>query len=145
MPPPLQSRPETDGLDDLLMAPEQHLHDAAIEREERRSRQGYATPADARAFLWMARQPRGAGRPRSRSTPSPRPTFARSKKKRTPPPARLRRARRAGDDGRPQSDQDVQDDRGVIEPLAEAGLMPERPRACSKPRTMTLDPRDSRS
>ena len=53
------SRPETDGLDDLLQAPEQHLHDVAIERERRRSQQGYATPADARAFLQMARQPKG--------------------------------------------------------------------------------------
>src|SRR5262249_13545067 len=52
------SRPEIDGLDDLLMAPEQHLHDVAIERERRRSRSGFATPADARAFLQMARQPR---------------------------------------------------------------------------------------
>lgn len=54
------SRPEIDGLDDLLMAPEQHLHDVAIERERRRSRHGYATPADARAFLQMARQPQHA-------------------------------------------------------------------------------------
>jgi hypothetical protein len=51
------SRPEIDGLDDLLMAPEQHLQDVAIERERRRSRYGYAAPADARAFLQMARQP----------------------------------------------------------------------------------------
>jgi hypothetical protein len=51
------SRPEIDGLDDLLTAPEQHLHDVAIERERRRSRRGYATPADARAFLQLARQP----------------------------------------------------------------------------------------
>jgi hypothetical protein len=50
------STPEIDGLDDLLMAPEQHLLDVAIERERRRSQQGYATPADARAFLQMARQ-----------------------------------------------------------------------------------------
>jgi hypothetical protein len=57
------SRPESDGLDDLLTAPEQHLHDAAIERERRRSGQGYATPADARAFLQMARQPRAAPAP----------------------------------------------------------------------------------
>lgn len=55
------SRAEIDGLDNLLAAPEQHLHDVTIEREARRSRQGYATPADARAFLQMARQPRGAG------------------------------------------------------------------------------------
>ena len=51
------SSPEIDDLDDLLLAPEQHLHDVAIERERRRSQQGYATPADARAFLQMARQP----------------------------------------------------------------------------------------
>ena len=57
------SRPEIDGLDDLLMAPDQHLHDVAIERERRRSRRGYATPADARAFLQMARQPRAASAP----------------------------------------------------------------------------------
>lgn len=42
------SRPEVDGLDDLLMRSEQHLRDVAIEREQRRSRRGYATPADAR-------------------------------------------------------------------------------------------------
>ena len=54
------SRPEIDGLDDLLMAPEQHLHDVALERERRRSRRGYATPADARAFLQMARQSRAS-------------------------------------------------------------------------------------
>ena len=52
------SSPEIDGLDDLLPAPEQHLNDVAIERERRRSQQGYATPADARAFLQMARQPK---------------------------------------------------------------------------------------
>jgi hypothetical protein len=51
------SRPEIDGLDDLPMTPEQHLHDVAIEREQRLSRRGYATPADARAFLQTARQP----------------------------------------------------------------------------------------
>jgi hypothetical protein len=51
------SRPEIDGLDELLLPAEQHLHDVAIERERRRSRQGYATPAEARAFLEMARRP----------------------------------------------------------------------------------------
>jgi hypothetical protein len=61
------SRPEIDGLDDLLMAPEQHLHDVAVERERRRSRHGYATPADARAFLQMARQPQP-------TSPTPRPS-----------------------------------------------------------------------
>ena len=45
------STPEIDGLDDLLMAPEQLLHEVAVEREHRRSQQGYLSPADARAFL----------------------------------------------------------------------------------------------
>ena len=51
------STPEIDGLDDLLMQPEQLLHDVAVDRELRRSQQGYITPADARAFLQMARRP----------------------------------------------------------------------------------------
>lgn len=53
------STPEIDGLDDLLMEPEQLLHDVALDRDDRRSQQGYSTPADARAFLQMARQRRG--------------------------------------------------------------------------------------
>jgi hypothetical protein len=52
------STPEADGLDDLFMEPEQLMHDVALDREDRRSRQGYSTPADARAFLLMARQRR---------------------------------------------------------------------------------------
>lgn len=52
------SRPEIDGLDDLLLAPEQHLHELAIGRERRQSQQGYASPADARAFFEMARRPK---------------------------------------------------------------------------------------
>ena len=57
------SRPEVDGLGSLLADPEQLLHDLAVEREQRRSQRGYLTPADARAFLQMARQPlRGSRR-----------------------------------------------------------------------------------
>ena len=52
------SVPEVDGLDDLLMAPEQLLHDVALDRERRRSRQGYGTRDDARAFLQLAREER---------------------------------------------------------------------------------------
>jgi len=66
------STPEVDGLDDLLMEPEQLLHDLALDREDRRSRQGYSTPADARAFLLMARRRR---RP-SRGEPSVNPIAA---------------------------------------------------------------------
>ena len=50
------SAPEIDGLDNLLLVPGQHFEDLEVERERRRSRQGYAAPADARAFLHTARR-----------------------------------------------------------------------------------------
>jgi hypothetical protein len=49
------STPEVDGLDELFTDPQQQLHDVAVSRERRRSQQGHSTPADARAFLQMAR------------------------------------------------------------------------------------------
>ena len=52
------STPEEDGLDNLLLAPEQALHDVALERQQRRTQQGYLSAEDARAFLKLARQPR---------------------------------------------------------------------------------------
>ena len=52
------STPEIDGLDELLAEPEQLIHEVALDRETRRSQQGYSTPGDARAFLQLAQQPR---------------------------------------------------------------------------------------
>jgi hypothetical protein len=49
------STPEVDGLDNLLTEPEQVMFNLATDRERRRERQGYATPAEARAFLDLAR------------------------------------------------------------------------------------------
>jgi hypothetical protein len=143
------SSPEDDGLDDLLMASEQHLHDVAMARERRRSRQGYATPADARAFLQMARQlPRTPDASARVSTPAPAdsaPTAgnpiasayfrAAEEEANTTPedtaagapesalPHDATEASARGDADIPASIQ------AVIELLAEAGVMPERPRA----------------
>lgn len=47
---------EIDGLHDLLGDAEQEIFDLAFEREQRRERQGYVTPAQARAFLQLARE-----------------------------------------------------------------------------------------
>jgi hypothetical protein len=47
---------EIDGLDDLLSEDEQDMFDLAVDREQRRERQGYVTPAQARAFLHAARE-----------------------------------------------------------------------------------------
>ena len=127
------SRPEIDGLDDLLMAPEQHLHDVAIERERRRSRHGYATPADARAFLQMARQPQHTPHtPRASIAINPIATaYFRAAEEQTDTTAEDTSA------GAPESsrhhhaaDEDIPTSiDAVIELLAEAGVMPERPRA----------------
>jgi hypothetical protein len=127
------SMPEIDGLDDLLPAPQQHLNDIAIEREIRRSLRGYATPADARAFLQMARQPA-----RTRSGASATGTMAahpivaayfraadeaqvESSKTSVRSPDRLPESADATDVSESIA--------AVIDVLTEAGMMPERPRA----------------
>jgi hypothetical protein len=120
------SRPEIDGLDDLLRAPEQHLHDAVIERERRRSRHGYATPADARAFLQMARQPRAASAPTNPIATNPIATAyfrAAEEEADTSPHHDATDVSARGGDDIPESID------AVIELLVEAGVMPERPRA----------------
>jgi Family of unknown function (DUF6178) len=130
------SRPEIDGLDDLLMAPEQHLHDVAIERERRRSRHGYATPADARAFLQMARQPPAsapiainpiatayfrAAEEEEEADTTPEDTSTGAPE--SAPHDDATDVSAHGDDDMPTSIG------AVIELLAEAGVMPERPQA----------------
>jgi hypothetical protein len=47
---------EIDGLDDLLSEGDQAMLDLAVDREGRREKQGYVTPAQARAFLQMSRE-----------------------------------------------------------------------------------------
>ena len=49
---------ELDGLDDLLKDDEQAVFELEIDREARREKQGYITPAQARAFLQMSRHVR---------------------------------------------------------------------------------------
>ena len=46
---------ELDGLHDLLERGEQMMFDAGTGRERRRGKEGFASPADARAFLQMSR------------------------------------------------------------------------------------------
>ena len=47
---------ELDGLDDVLGDNDQAMFDLAIGREQRRDKQGYVTPVQARAFLEMSRK-----------------------------------------------------------------------------------------
>jgi hypothetical protein len=144
------SRSEIDGLDDLLPAPEQHLHDVTIERERRRSQQGYATPADARAFLEMARQPHhtrsGASMTESaKVNPIVTAYFRAADEAAESPEEAARSPERAREspsltsslpsgpshpgDVRAHSAGVPESLEAVMELLTEAGLMPERPRA----------------
>jgi hypothetical protein len=50
------SRPEEDGFHDLLTDTDQDMFDLAVDRDERREKQGYVSPAQARAFLQSARE-----------------------------------------------------------------------------------------
>ena len=102
------SAPEVDGLDNLLTEPEQLLYGVALDREIRRSRQGYSTPADARAFLEMARQPK---RRPSETNPITTAYF------------------RATDDTEPDPSGPVPEACDSAALLAEVGLVPSHPRA----------------
>lgn len=128
------SRPESDGLDDLLLAPEQHLHDVAIERARRRARRGYATPAEARAFLQMARLPRATSAA-SAANPIAADYFRAVNEADDPTPEEAASRGRAGvplpgasvmtrgtDDITAAID-------AVVELLSETGVTPQRPRA----------------
>ena len=52
------SQRELDGLDALLETSDQMMFDSGSERERRRNKLGFASPADARAFLQMSRSVR---------------------------------------------------------------------------------------
>ena len=113
---------------DLLLDPEQQLHDVAVEREHRRSRQGYATPADARAFLAMARTPRN-----SREVHPIVAAYFRAVDEATEVPEHdmpmLGAAASASSDGSTDETDGRESVEAVLELLAEAGVMPDRPRA----------------
>ena len=117
------STPEDDGLDHLLLAPEQHLHDAAVEREQRRSRQGYATAADARAFLQLARQWQPTPHGPSAINPIATAYFRAVDEAETTAADTTAAGTPAGAPVVTYSPD------AVIELLAEAGVLPEQPRA----------------
>jgi hypothetical protein len=118
------SAPEIDGLDDLLTMPEQQMYDAAAERERRRSRLGYAAPADARAFLQMARRAPHSPTSSSSSAPTVSNPVAAAYFRATEEEAQSDEAVSAEDADAVPASVDA-----VIELLAEAGVMPEQPRA----------------
>ena len=99
------SRPEVDGLDDLLGRGDQAMFDLAVDRDERREALGFASPAQARAFLESSRRLRlDAAVP-----PAASPAGARPAAGRVPSPS-------------------DESHRGRDRSAAEAGLVPAPPR-----------------
>ncbi|HET6958130.1 MAG TPA: DUF6178 family protein [Vicinamibacterales bacterium] len=125
------STPEEDGLDDLLLAPEQALHDVGLEREQRRTQQGYLSAEDARAFLRVARQPARRG-----PSPSMNPIAAAYFRD-------LNEAMVSTDEPAPRDDRSAPAELPdaelaasldvVAEVMAEAGIAPAQPRALLGP------------
>ena len=66
---------EVDGLDDLLHKEDQAMFDLEVGREGRREKQGYVSPAQARAFLQMARELRIEGSAKPLTNPLARAYF----------------------------------------------------------------------
>lgn len=132
------SNPEIDGLDDLLQEREQHFQEGSDAREARLSEQGYATPADARAFLQMARRsaervpgtnPIVAAYFRAVDDVEPADVPAGADNNAPQPRQRLESGDPAATVSADISVDAAESVATVIELLTEAGLMPDRPRA----------------
>lgn len=121
------SLPERSGFDELLLDPAQLLHDVALARENRRSRHGYLTPADARAFLQMARQTRHQ---HPDTWPSIDPLAAAYFRAAVEAPGPAEPGEPApSPQGSATSGEVSHSNDAVVELLAEAGLVPGLPRA----------------
>ena len=121
---------EADGFHDLLQDRDQELFDLASDREARREKQGYVTPAQARAFMQAARRVQLDG-DRPPHSPMARAYFRAIE----PAPPVEGDAPRETAGALPGSTADAVSDieadamRGVVEILSEAGVLTSQPRA----------------
>jgi hypothetical protein len=123
---------EIDGLHNLLDDTTQDMFDLAVDREQRREKQGYVTPAQARAFLQAARELQLSGA----TPPPPHPiarAYFRAIERVTPADAdangavRLLNAAASGSPDVPPGDGDAV--AAVVDLLREGGVLPQEPRA----------------
>jgi len=121
---------EVDGLDDLLADEDQVMFELAVDREGRREEKGYVTPAEARAFLQMARELRPGSDAMPPANPLARAYFRALEEKaeranvnsESEPVA-------AGSEALPASDDIVEAVAAVFDVLHEAGVLEQAPRA----------------
>jgi hypothetical protein len=123
------SKPEVDGLHDLLTDREQAMFDLAFDRERRREKGGYVTPAQARAFLQMSRQLRLGHDTTSPGNPVARAYF-RAIEWTTAADASSGSSRLPAASAAPPAPEDSADAvAAVVEVLLEAGVLTLQPRA----------------
>jgi hypothetical protein len=123
------SKPEVDGLDDLLPDEEQVTFDLAFNRERRREQQGYVTPAQARAFLQMSRQLRLGHDATPPGDPIARAYF-RAIEWTTAADADSGSNRLPAASGAPPAPEDSADAvAAIVDVLIDAGILPQQPRA----------------
>jgi hypothetical protein len=121
---------EADGFHNLLEDRDQDMFDLSWDREARREKQGYVTPAQARAFLQAARQIQVGGDQRPDSALAR--AYFRAVESAPPPDDHPPRESggalpHASADGVPPLEGDVI--AGVVEVLRDAGVLTEQPRA----------------
>jgi hypothetical protein len=123
------SAPEIDGLDDLLGDAEQAMFNLASRREHRREGEGYAAPAEARAFLAMARQcalGRGTAPP---ANPVARAYFRAIESSEESSASALSSDPQDVPTSLDSQDGADESTAALVEVLLEAGLLPQQPRA----------------
>ncbi|MBO0721542.1 MAG: hypothetical protein J2P41_12015 [Blastocatellia bacterium] len=127
------SKPEIDGLDNLLTGGDQDMFDLAADREGRREKRGYVAPAQARAFLRLSRELRLESDAMPLSNPIARAYF-RALDKATATDARSASGLLAAG---PETKPNITDDpeastdgvAAIYELLVEAGILAQPPRA----------------
>ena len=120
---------EMDGLDDLLANSDQAMFDLAADREVRREKQGYVTPAQARAFLQMSRQLRPGSDAMPPANPLAQAYFQTINERRAADVHSEPELLAAGSEESSVSEETVEAVASVFDVLLEAGVVPQAPRA----------------
>jgi hypothetical protein len=122
---------EVDGLDDLLPEGDQAMFDLAVDRERRREKQGYTTPAQARAFLQMSRELRFGSDAMPPANPLARAYFRAIDENRAADAHSALGASgllAAGPEAQPASEDSAEAVAAVFEVLLDAGILAQPPR-----------------
>lgn len=120
---------EEDGLDDLLHKGDQAMFDQAAGRDDRRDKQGYVTPAQARAFLQMSRELQFGSDAMPPANPLAQAYFRTIEKSPGTQAGGETRLLAAGSEPSPIAEDTAEAVAAVYDVLHEAGILEQAPRA----------------